>query len=333
MRTSVILPAYNAAEFIEPALDSLLRQTEPDSELIVVDDGSSDRTSAIVSGISQRVNLIRGEHRGLVAALNAGIAASTCEYIARMDADDLAHPDRLRRQADYLDGRPGVGLVASQAEYLGDRNQNRGLALWVDWTNSLLAAEEISLNRFVESPLVHPTVMFRRELIERFGGYREGPFPEDYELWLRWLEAGVKMAKLPDKLLSWREREDRLTRTDPRYSPEAFYACKAPYLARWLERHNPHHPRVIVWGAGRASRLRLRPLLQVGVEVQAFVDIDPKKIGWSISGAAVISPDELPPPEECFVLQWVGKRGARELIRQALETQGFQLGKHYLPCA
>ncbi len=259
MRTSVILPAYNAAEFIEPALDSLLRQTEPDSELIVVDDGSSDRTSAIVSGISQRVNLIRGEHRGLVAALNAGIAASTCDYIARMDADDLAHPDRLRRQADYLDGRPGVGLVASQAEYLGDRNQNRALALWVDWTNSLLAAEEISLNRFVESPLVHPTVMFRRELIERFGGYREGPFPEDYELWLRWLEAGVKMAKLPDKLLSWREREDRLTRTDPRYSPEAFYACKAPYLARWLERHNPHHPRVIVWGAGRGLAAKTSP--------------------------------------------------------------------------
>ena len=332
-RVSVILPAYNESQLVEQAIDSLLKQTEPEFELIVVDDGSTDPTAAIVSRTSQRVRLIRTEHRGLVAALNSGLDAASCKYVARMDADDLAHIDRLRRQADYLDRHREVGLVASQAEYLGDHDKNRGLALWVDWTNSLLTAEELSLNRFIESPLVHPTVMFRRELIGRFGGYREGPFPEDYELWLRWLEAGVEMAKLPDKLLSWREREGRLTRTDPRYSSEAFYQCKAPFLARWLERHNPHHPSVVVWGAGRASRLRLRPLLKAGIEVKAFVDIDPKKIGWSISGAPVLSPDELPPPEDCFVLQWVGKRGARELIREALETRGFHLGKHYLPCA
>jgi len=333
MRASVILPAYNEAEFIEAALESLSRQTESELELIVVDDGSTDRTSALVSRSSRRLKLIRTERRGLVAALNEGIAASTCQYIARMDADDLAHPDRLRLQADYLDGHPDVGLVASQAEYLGDRAKNLGIALWVDWTNSLLTTDELALNRFVESPLIHPTVMFRRELVESFGGYREGPFPEDYELWLRWLEAGVSMAKLPHKLLSWRERDRRLTRTDPRYSPEAFYACKAPYLARWLERNNPHHPRVVVWGAGRASRLRLRPLIDAGVEVESFVDIDPKKIGNSVSGVQVLSPNELPAPNDCFVLQWVGKRGARELVREALQTRGFRQGVHYLLCA
>ncbi len=98
------------------------------------------------------------------------------------------------------------------------------------------------------------------------------------------------MAKLPDQLLSWREREQRLTLKDARYSPEAFFACKAPYLGRWLEQHNPHHPRVVVWGAGRASRRRLQPLIETGVEVEAYVDIDPKKIGWRVGGAPVLAP-------------------------------------------
>ena len=94
-------------------------------------------------------------------ARNVGLGAATGRYIARMDADDLAHLDRLRRQADFLDLRSEIGLVASRAEYLGDRAKNQGLALWVDWVNSLVEPDQISLQRFVESPLIHPTVMFR----------------------------------------------------------------------------------------------------------------------------------------------------------------------------
>lgn len=336
MRVSVVMPVYNEAESLGEALASLAGQTEPEFEVIAVDDGSTDATRELLAEWARRdprVRPVRQPHTGIVAALNRGLAEARGRYIARMDADDVAHPDRLRLQADYLDRHPETGLVACRAEYLGDARQRRGLALFVEWTNSLLSAEQIAAYRFVESPLIHPTVMFRRDLVERFGGYRAGPFPEDYELWLRWLEAGVRMEKLPETLLGWRDRPERLTRTDGRYSVEAFFRVKAPYLFRWLAAHNPHHPEVVVWGAGRTTRKRLRYLTELGVRVKAYIDIDPRKIGHRIGGAPVLGPEELPAPGECFVVQYVGSRGAREDVEQRLQQKGYRRGRDYLPCA
>jgi glycosyltransferase involved in cell wall biosynthesis len=334
VKISVVVPVYNEEKLIAEAVASILEQTEADFELIVVDDGSTDGTEASLNRLAagdKRIRPVRQSHAGIVAALNRGLAECRGEYIARMDADDRSHPDRLRLQTDFLDRHSDVGLVSSRVAYLGDAARHGGLAHFVEWTNSLTGEIDISLYRFVETPLVHPSVMFRRELPVRLGGYRDGPFPEDYELWLRWLEQGVRMAKLERELIEWRDRPGRLTRTDPRYSVEAFFKMKAPYLDRWL--HNPHYPEVIVWGSGRASRQRLRPLTDLGVRVKAFVDIDPRKIGYRIEDAEVIWPGALPDPSRCFVLPWVRSRGARQEIEAELEHRGFRRGINYLPCA
>jgi hypothetical protein len=223
-----------------------------------------------------------------------------------------------------------VRLVGCQVEFGGDRETHAGYALHVDWTNSLTTPEEIGLNRFVESPFAHPSVMFRRELLARHGGYRDGPFPEDYELWLRWLDAGVAMAKLPEKLLVWNDPPGRLSRTDARYSFQAFYETKAVYLARWLARYNPRHPNVVVWGAGRETRKRAEHLVRHGVRVTHYVDIDPRKIGQTIHGRPVLAEDQLPGPAEAFVVSYVGSRGAREDIRHRLTARGFREGAHFV---
>ena len=333
-RVSVILPVRDEEAFLPEALASLSSQTEQSFEILAIDDGSRDKTSQILDNHPDpRLRVLRQPPTGIVAALNHGLAQARAPYVARMDADDLAAPERLGLQAAFLDANPGVGLLASRVEYLGDRDASRGLALWLEWTNSLLTPAAIACERFVESPLVHPSVMFRRTLIEQHGGYRDGDFPEDYELWLRWLEAGVAMTKLDAPLLRWRDRPDRLTRTDPRYSVDAFFRTKAPFLSNWLARHNPHHPDVVIWGAGRVTRRRLAPVLAQGLAVQAWVDIDPKKIGWNIEGAPVIAPSSLPPPGGAFVLVAVGKRGARSLIESELRRQGYTPGIDYLFCA
>ena len=321
----------NGGAHIAAALDSLFAQTDADFEIIAVDDASTDQTQAILnqrSGDDRRLRVLstaQGEEQGIVAALNLGIAAAQGRYIARMDADDICHPERLQLQAEYLDAHADVGLVASRVEFSGDRQAQRGLALFVDWTNDLLTSADIARSRFVETPVIHPSVMFRRELVPLHGGYRSGDFPEDYELWLRWLDAGVQFAKHPQFLLKWADRPDRLTRSDPRYGVEAFFRVKAPYIARWLAANNPAHPQVVVWGAGRTARLRFRWLTSEGVEPIAYVDIDPKKIGWKIAGVPVISADEI--PADALVLIYVGKRGARQLIEDCLGD------RPYLACA
>jgi len=202
----------------------------------------------------------------------------------------------------------------------------------VDWTNTLLSHDEISLNRFIESPLAHPSVMFRRSCVDEHGGYRQGPLPEDYELWLRWLGMGVRMEKLPETLLEWSDSPERLSRTDSRYAIKAFYQCKMEHLAQWLSINNPHHPDIIVWGAGRVTRKRAEGLLPYGIKIAAYLDMDPKKIGKIFQGRRVGGADDLPDVKGSFVVPFVGSRGARDHIRARLADKGFTEGRDFI-CA
>ena len=333
---SVVLPVFNAEDSVAAAVHSIRHQTDADFELVLVDDGSTDGTPDILrqqAAEDDRLRLLTRPGRlGIVSALNTGLHAARGRFVARMDADDLAHPDRLRSQRLFLDDHPDTGLVGCQVAFGGDAHRQAGYAAYVEWTNALLDHEAIALNRFVESPFAHPSVMFRRELITTFGGYRDGPFPEDYELWLRWLEAGVRMAKIPEVLLTWNDPAQRLSRTHSRYSPRAFYECKAGYLGTWLEAHNPHHPDVIVWGAGRETRRRAEMLCAHGVCIRAYVDIDPRKLGQTIHRRPVLDEKDLPSPADCFVLPYVGSRGARDDIRQRLAARGFREGVSFI-CA
>jgi len=330
---SVLMPVHNAATTLPGAVQSILDQTEADWELLAVDDGSTDGSEEILRDCARRdarVRVLAGPHRGVVHALNRGLAAARGRLIARMDADDLCAPERLARQRSYLDAHPTVGLAACQVRFGGDEDRAAGYARHVAWTNSLCAHEAISLARFVESPLAHPSVMFRREVPMQHGAYRQGDFPEDYELWLRWLEAGVRMEKLADTLLVWRDSPGRLSRRDPRYAAEAFHRVKAGYLARWLTLHNARHPRVVLWGAGRVTRRRARLLQAEGIAIDAYVDIDPRKIGRAIEGKPVLGPSALRTPGGCFVVAAVSSAGAREQIESALVAAGHRAGRDYI---
>ena len=333
---SVLMPVFNAAAVAPRAIDSIRRQSLRQWELIVVDDGSTDQTPAILRRIAAgepRLRVLTLSHVGIVAAVNAALAAARAPLVARMDADDESHPDRLAAQTDFLRQRPEVGLAGSLVEFGGDCQRQAGYARHVDWLNSLISPDDIALNRFVESPFAHPSVMFRRELAHKHGGYRHGEFPEDYELWLRWLEAGVVMAKVPSVLLKWNDSPNRLSRVDPRYNPEAFYRCKAGFLARWLRRHvEPRRP-ILVWGAGRPTRRRAEFLADHGVNITGYIDIDPRKIGRKLAGRPVLSPEGIPAPAECFVLGYVAKLHARVLARAHLTRLGFVEGRDFLMAA
>lgn len=330
------MPVRDAASTLDAAVASVQAQTERDWELIAVDDGSTDDSPARLRALAAadaRIRVASAPRRGLVPALQTAVALARGPFMARMDADDVALPERLARQRAHLEAHPATGLVATRVAFDGDRTHAGGYARYVDWTNGLLSDDDIRLGRFIESPFAHPSVMFRHELVDRHGGYAEGDFPEDYELWLRWLAAGVRMEKLPDTLLVWRDTPGRLSRRDRRYDPEAFARVKAAYLARWLHEHNAHHPTIAVWGAGRVSRRHAGYLAARGVAIDAWIDIDPRKIGSRVDGAPVIAPAELGDPGGRFVVSYVGSHGARELIEHALRARGYRPGTDYVLAA
>lgn len=337
----MLLPARDAAATLARAIASIRAQTFPDWELLVVDDGSADGSVELLGALARvepRLRVLRRPREGLVSALNAGLAAARGELIARMDADDEALPDRLAEQVAWLDGPAGraCGLVSCLVEHAGDAAAQAGYARHVAWLNDLLTPEAMALRRFVDAPVAHPSVLFRRELVARHGGYRAGDFPEDHELWLRWMDAGVAFGKVPRVLLRWHDLPGRLSRRDARYAPEAFFRLKAEWIARWL-RARPVLAALplLVWGAGRPTRLRAAALAAHGLRVTAYIDVDPAKITPALggSGPPVLAPTALPPPREAFVLAYVSSPGARDLIAADLTALGWTEGRDFLLCA
>ena len=334
---SVILPFKNAEAHLARAVESIQNQSTADWELILVDDGSTDHSYRIARSYARsdaRIRSFTNQNPGIAQALNHGIAQAQGRFIARMDADDVSLPSRLQKQLRFLENNPEIGLVATQVHFLGDRDTRQGYAQYVDWTNQLLSWEDIRSHRFIESPLAHPSVMFRRKLISPGPGpYRQGDFPEDYELWLRWMETGVVMAKLDQPLLDWYDSEDRLSRKDARYSPDSFYKIKARYLAHWLKQEAHTERPIWLWGAGRITRKRTRHLIERGIAFSGYIDIDPRKAGTQLQAAPVIRPEQLDLSKHPFVISYVGNRGAREHIRAFLQSRGLTQERDFILAA
>jgi glycosyltransferase involved in cell wall biosynthesis len=328
-KVSVVLPFYNAEKTLNRAVESIYHQSFEDFECLLVDNNSSDRSGEIAREWIKKDNrfkLLNESRQGVMFASNRGAAESRGAYVARMDADDWAYPERLNLQVEFLDHHSEYGAVAGRVRHVGEPQQTEGFRRFVDWSNSLTTYEEISSRRFIEAPIVNPTAMWRRETMNTHGMYLSGDFPEDYEMWLRWLDRGVKIAKLPEIVLDWHDSKERLTRTDPIYSDRSFYEIKSKYLARWLEQHNPFFPNVAIWGASRISRRRARLLEQHGVRISTYIDT---KSSRQIE-KEVIYYKELPEAGKLFILTYIRQMNNREKIQSFLEDRGYVEGESYL---
>ena len=336
---AVLLPVRDAARTLGAALESLRAQSFRDFRLFVIDDGSRDETPQLLRGERSRwgdrpaLTLLRLEApAGIAAALAAGAAAARDHpLLARQDADDRSLPPRLERQQAFLQEHPDVALVATDVRLESETPITDGWRRYERWLRACSGPEEIAINLWIESPLPHPTVMMRREAYERAGGYRDGPWPEDYDLWLRMHRGGERMAKLPEELYVWTDHPGRASRTQPQYGSDRFLECKAHHLAAYLAGRP-----VIVWGAGRDGRRMARALLREGARITAFLDIDPRKIGRRAYGLSIRAAEdwlaELAPRDGAapIVLAAVGTEGARELIRSRLLGAGLTEGDDFL---
>ncbi len=328
-KVTVVLPFFNAQETLFRAAQSISEQDFQDWECILVDNNSTDEGLFLAQDLVRkdpRFKLLEEKRQGVMFASNRGCEAARGRYIARMDADDVALPGRLRLQSEFLDSHPDYGAVAGLVNHVGDPETTGGFRRFVEWSNSVVSYDEIYNRRFIEAPIVNPTAMWRKDTMKLFGLYHSGDFPEDYEMWLRWLDRGVKIAKVPEIVLDWHDSEGRLTRTDPIYSDRAFYGIKSQYLAKWLMELNPHHPGVWVWGASRISRRRAKILEKEGVRIDTFIDTKRSRQ----LDREVIYYEDLPPAGKCFILTYIRQMNNREKIQAFLEERGYVEGRDYL---
>ena len=328
---SVLLPVRDPGAYLKDCIASLGRQTLEEYEVIAVDDGSTDGSAKVLDDWAvqdERVKVVHRPESGLVETLNAGLELCTAPFVARMDADDVSHPKRFELQLAEFEELPWVGVVSSLVRHFPWSGVGEGYRVYERWLNSLSTPEQISRERFVESPVPHPSAMVRKEVYESAGGYRDENWAEDFDLWLRLFEVGVMFTKVEKYLYFWREHAERLTRVDSRYSVENFLRCKAKYL---LSGPLANRQRVVIWGAGQTGRRISKHLLRDGAPIEAFVDIDPEKIGSTLREKPIIEFDELRAMmgPDMVVLAAVGSRGARALIRQQLNNIGLREGWNY----
>src|SRR5687767_3091093 len=323
-RVSILLPCYKAAVTLPDAIASIEQQTFRDYEVLAVDDGSTDATSALLHrwrARDRRVTLLSQAHAGIVAALTRALEAASGEIAARMDADDVAHPERLTRQLQLLDNDAFIAACGTGVRYFPADTVRAGARRYEQWLNTIHSSDDVARDIFVECPIAHPTLCVRRTALEAVGGYADHDWPEDYDLILRLHAAGLRMANVREVLLDWREQPRRASRVEPRYRADAFRRCKVHYLRRTLlDGKNG----VLVWGAGPVGKAFARELSAQGNVVRAFVDLDARKIGQTIHGAPVIAPAGIAGYRDALAVAAVGQPNARTEIRRALEAAGWR---------
>lgn len=325
---SILMPVRNEERFLPAALASLRAQTVTEWELVAVDDGSIDGTSAILAtaAADPRVKVLTNRVRGLVNALNHGLESCRAPLIARMDGDDICHPQRLAKQLTILQDNPQIGLVAASFRHFPRQLLKIGMLAYEEWQNSLISHEQIMADIFVESPFVHPGVMFRKELVTGLCGYRDMGWAEDYDLWLRMAASGTRFTRSVEPLVYWRDKPQRATRTMAEYTGDAFRRCKLHHLrSGFLQGVTA----ITLAGAGKEGRAWQRLLAEEGISVTRWIDVDPKKHGRILHGAIIVPPQEIT-PDNGKLLVTVGTRGARTGIREWARQAGLVELKDYI---
>jgi len=328
---SILMPAFDTAGTLGPCLRSILRQSEENWECVIVDDGSADGTLELAESFAAkdgRFSVISTPHRGIINALNLGLDRATGRFVARMDADDLMHRERLRLQVEALEAEPALAAVGCHVRVFPRARLTDGLASYERWLNEISSAAELRREAFVECPVAHPTLMIRAGVLRELR-YREVDWPEDYDLLLRVLARGGEVAVVPRKLLLWRDRPNRLWRRSKRYSLERFTACKAAFLACGFLREGREYA---LWGYGPTGRRLRRALALHGRHPALIVELHPGRLGKTIHGARVIPPRDLAARPGLPLLVAVAGEGPRRQIRRFLAAIGFREGREFV-CA
>ncbi len=320
---SILLPVHQAATTLPGCLRSIVRQRERRWQCVAVDDGSRDESLSILRAMAQRdrrFQLLARPHSGVVSTLEAGLELCRAPLVARMDADDWMHRDRLAEQLRLLERRPDLSAVGCRVRLFPRRALSEGRRAYECWLNEVADAASVRREAFIECPIAHPSLLIRREVLAAFR-YRDVGWPEDYDLVLRLLAAGHDMAVHPRRLLGWRDSPGRLSRTGEAYGIERFTACRAAHLAQTFLAASE---RYVLWGYGATGRTLRRALLAHGKTPSHIVELHPGRLGQRIHGARVVAPRELAALPPRPLIASVAGAGPRGLIRRALSQMGFE---------
>jgi glycosyltransferase involved in cell wall biosynthesis len=259
-KVSVLMSVYNGEQYLREAVESILSQTFYDFEFLIIDDASTDASVRIIQSYNEpRIKLVQNASRmGLTRSLNRGIQLAAGEYLARMDADDISLPERLERQAAFLDEHPSCSVVATRIIQVDGAGAEVGY-----WTEE--RETNTSLEIYQQLPksncVAHPSVMLRAAIARRYGYNERQKHSQDYDLWLRLCADGLHIEKLDEALLRYRVHQNSITHL----TNLSGYETK-PIITRWVYLR---------------SRMAARRLNGFDLRVCAYLVRDIIIVGWT----------------------------------------------------
>lgn len=280
-KISILIPAKNAAKYLEDCINSIIEQTETDWECIIINDNSTDETLAILENYAQkdaRITVYSNPKSGVITALQLAYIKCSGTFIHRMDADDIMPKQKLEILKNNL-LQNGRGHVATgKVAYFSENPLGDGYKKYENWLNDLTEKGKNFSELYKECVIASPCWMVYRSDFEGCGGFESDIYPEDYDLVFRFYELGLQCIPCDTVLHRWRDYAIRSSRTSEHYADNRFIAIKCFYFLKLnYKKNNP----LVIWGAGRKGKAIAQYLIQKNIEFNWLCN-NPKKIGKSI---------------------------------------------------
>lgn len=329
---SVLMSVYNGEEHVSEAIDSLLAQTWQDFELLIIDDGSTDRTREIIQSYSDRRirSFYFDENKGIGAALNYGLSHARGKYVAKADADDIHLPTRLEKQKKYLDHNPDIASVKTLFTYFPhdslteQTGRYKNMKLFREkLKNSVVTPDELHEKIYLTCCFAHTTIMARTAVLKKVGYDPAFRFAEDYKLFYELNKQGYKMGTVEEDLVRVRVSQTSITANIDMAFWQAVYIIKEQEIKQLFRGGN----RVFLWGAGLKGKVVWEEILaKESLPVAGFIDSDRSKHNQTLAGLHVYPPDILKPGDKVLI---TSQPGLYDISGQ-LKQRGYAIVKDFI---
>jgi glycosyltransferase involved in cell wall biosynthesis len=326
---SIITPFKNSSKYIEDCINSILKQTIKNWELIIVDDYSTDNSFDIVKRMSlkdDRIKLYKNNgNNGIIETLRIGLNKSVGNYITRMDSDDLMITIKLEEL--YLNLKEkGKGFVSTSCvKYFSKIGIGKGYKNYEDWLNELMINKSNFKDIYKECVIPSPNWMIHREDLMNSDAFNSNIYPEDYDLVFRFYKNNIKIVSSVKKLHLWRDYSNRTSRVDSNYADNHFLDLKIKYF---LELNYDNRKELVIWGAGKKGKLLAKKLSEQNIRY-SWVCNNPNKIGKQIYNNQILNVDYLNRLNNFQSVITVASKDSQKLIKDFFSSKNLICMKDY----
>ncbi len=325
---SILLPFYNEENYIRQCLRSIQGQSYTNWELIAIDDQSTDGSPEIVREMQKkdgRIKYLLNPEKGVIKALSNGFKESRGDLITRMDADDYKTPDNLMELAGLVssEGTIATGMV----KYFSDEADGLqgGYARYEKWINNVIRDEACFSHVYKECTIPSPCWMVCREDLIKAGAFNSERYPEDYDLNLRFHQAGLKVRSVKKVIHYWRDHNRRVTRNDHRYSDNFFIDLKLPYF---IDNECDDGSNIVLWGAGKKAKEVAKRLVSEQFPFQ-WISNNKRKLGLDIYGVRLkAQKDYVFKPHHKIIIA-ISSPQDQQSIQSILDEWKLKVGNNY----